>query len=251
MTMCNGSWVEIHVDRVCRNAQAIQHALGGTRLIAVVKSDAYGHGLGPVAEALGRAGVRDFAVAYSAEASVVRSAVPQAERILVLGTAFAEDLPRLLQDGITPMVVSLEQAVQLSDAAWAAGRKTLPVHIKLDTGMGRLGFICPAELDQAAEVLQLPGLHVEGLCTHFAMVEPKRRPEAAQQQAQRFQQAAAVLEEQAGRRLFRHISSSRAALLAPDFDQDGARVGISLYGYGSADPGQRFFSRPVLQWKSK
>ena len=84
---CDGSWLEVDLGRLRGNAAAIQAALGPAGLIAVVKSDAYGHGLGPAAAALARAGVKRFAVAYAAEAAAVRTAVPAAELILVLGAA--------------------------------------------------------------------------------------------------------------------------------------------------------------------
>ncbi|NLG35102.1 MAG: alanine racemase [Lentisphaerae bacterium] len=247
---CNGSWVEVDVRRLQANAEAIRSSLGGGGLIAVIKADAYGHGLAPVAAAFSRGGVTRFATAYVAEAEAVRVAVPGAEQILVLGVAGPEDVPRLLESRITPMAVSFDQSKALSDAAKASGRR-LPVHLKLDTGMGRLGFVCPAELDRAVAVVQLPGLDVQGVCTHFSMVEPQKKPTAARGQAEKFRQAVAVLEAAAGRRLFRHMSSSRAALLLPDCDQDAVRVGIALYGYGAAAAAGRFATVPVLSWKSR
>ena len=247
---CEGSWVEVDLNVLAGNVRAIRAALGGADMITVIKSDAYGHGLGPVAAALGRHGVRRFAVAYVAEAEVVRAAAPEAELILVLGATWPAEVPRMLQNRITPIVVSAEHGQALSAAAVAAGGR-LGVHIKLDTGMGRLGFVCPAEVAQAAALARLPGLELQGVCTHFAMVEPERKPTAAKSQAEKFRQALPVLEAAAGHRLFRHMSSSRAALLLPDCDQDAVRMGISLYGYGAAETGRRFQTAPVLSWKSR
>lgn len=247
---CDGSWVEVDLGRLRANVAAIQARLGAAAMMAVIKSDAYGHGLEAVAAALGRAGVGHFAVAYAAEAAAVRAAAPRAERILVLGAACPADVPRMLRDRITPVVVSAEHARALSAAAVVAGGR-LPVHVKLDTGMGRLGFVCPSEMAQAADVCRLPGLDVQGICTHFAMVEPERKPTAARGQAEKFRQALPVLEAAAGRRLFRHMSSSRAALLLPECDQDAVRIGIALYGYGAAEADKRFATVPVLQWKSR
>jgi alanine racemase len=246
---CAGSWVDVDVGRLRANAAAIQASLGGTDLIAVVKSDAYGHGLGPVAAALAAGGVERFAVAYAGEGEIVRAAAPGAKQILVLGVARAEEVPTLLEKRITPMVVSSEQALELSDAAQAAGGR-LAVHLKLDTGMGRLGFVCPGEVESAARVVELPGLDVRGACTHFSMVEPDK-PAAAAGQAEKFNAAVETLEAAAGRRLFRHMSSSRAALLMPECDCDAVRVGIALYGYGAAEADKRFRTHPVLSWKSR
>ena len=136
MDYCNGSWVEVDLRRLRRNVESIRRGLGKTRMIAVVKSDAYGHGLAGMARGLGTAGVRNFAVAYAAEAEVVRREVPEAERIVVLGVVDPELVPMLMRERITPVVVSLEQARALSAAAVAAGGK-LKAHLKLDTGMGR------------------------------------------------------------------------------------------------------------------
>ena len=247
---CNGSWVEVDLARLRANVNAIQNAIGAGRLVAVVKADAYGHGLAPVAAALGRAGVSCFAVAYVAEAEVVREVVPDARLILVLGAACPAEVPRMLQNRITPVVVSPDHGQALSAAALAAGGR-LGVHVKLDTGMGRLGFVCPGETTHAAAICRLSGLDVQGLCTHFAMVEPEKKPTAARAQIEKFSEAAPVIEAAAGHRLFRHMSSSRAALLLPDCDQDAVRVGISLYGYGAAETGRRFMTAPVLQWKSR
>lgn len=247
---CNGSWVEVDLGRLRANAAAIQAAVGRTGMIAVVKADAYGHGLAPVAAALAGAGVTRFAVAYVAEAEAVRTAVPDAELVLVLGAAEPAEVPRMLAGHITPVVVSAGHGRALSTAAQAAGGR-LGVHIKLDTGMGRLGFVCPAETAAAAATACLPGLEVRGVCTHFSMVEPEKKPMAARGQFEKFRQALPALEAAAGRRLFRHLSSSRAALLLPECDHDAVRIGISLYGYGAAEAGRRFATVPVLQWKAR
>lgn len=253
MKYCNGSWVEVDLNRLKENVQSMAGSLGRTALIAVVKSDAYGHGLTGMVRGLERAGVRNFAVAYAAEAEEVRRVAPEAERIIVLGVVDPTDVPQLRQARITPVVVSLEQARVLSAAALdeEGNGAPLEVHLKLDTGMGRLGFVCPDDLAAAQEVLRLPGLRVTGVCTHFAIVEPVRHPEAAGGQRKKFAAAVEALERVAGRPLFRHMSSSRAALLMPECDQNGVRIGISLYGYGSTDPELRFSTRPILQWKSR
>ena len=247
---CDGSWVEVDMERLRANAAAIRASLGGADLIAVIKSDAYGHGLGPVAGALAGGGVTRFAVAYAAEASTVRAAAPGAELVLVLGVVRAEDVPRLMAERITPVVVSAEHGKALSDAAKAAGGR-LAVHLKFDTGMGRLGFLCPGETAQAVAVIGLPGLNVQGVCTHFSMVEPEKKPTAARGQTDKFRKALAEIEKAAGRRLFRHMSSSRGALLLPECDHDAVRVGIALYGYGASEAGRRFCTEPVLSWKSR
>ena len=125
---CDGSWVEVDLGQVRRNVAAIRATLGAADVITVVKSDAYGHGLEPMAAALSRAGVRRFAVAYVAEAAAVRRAAPDAELILVLGAARPADVPTMLRDRIAPVVVSTEHGQALSAAAQAAGGR-LGVHV--------------------------------------------------------------------------------------------------------------------------
>ena len=250
MMNCDGSWVEVDLRVVRDNVAAIRAALGPTQLMAVIKSDAYGHGLAPLAAALASCGVQHFAVAYVAEAEAVRAVAPNAEMIVVLGAAWPADVPRLLRSRITPVVVSQTHGEALAAAAVAAGGE-LPVHLKLDTGMGRLGFICPDELPTAAALTQLPGLSVQRVCTHLAMVEPERKPTAARNQVEKFKQAVPMLEAAVGRRLYRHMSSSRAALLLPECDHDAVRIGIALYGYSASEAGRRFQTRPILSWKSR
>lgn len=254
MDYCGGSWVEISSARLKGNAEAVGRATGrGTEgVIAVVKADAYGHGAAGVAAILREAGVRRFAVAYVAEGEEIRAAVPDAALIFLLGRATAADVPALRRGGITAAVVSTEHARELSAAAVADGGGALPMHIKLDTGMGRLGFVCPAQVEEAVAALALPGLRVEGACMHFAKVEPEADPAWAAEQGRKFAEATARLASAAGRPLFRHTSATRAALLLEGSDYDAVRVGIALYGYETAGvAGGRFETAPVLSWKTR
>lgn len=251
MQFCGGSWAELSAGRLAANAKAVAAAVAPAGVIAVVKADAYGHGLSECAKILRGAGVKRFAVAYVAEGVAVRKAVPDAELVFLLGRAGAGDVGSLRAWGVTPGVVSTEHAAELDAAARADGGGPLGVHLKLDTGMGRLGFPVPAALDDAKSVLGLEGLRVEGLCMHFAKVDPVGDPGWAEGQRERFAAAGAVLEAAAGRRLFRHASATAAALQLPAADGDSVRVGISLYGYGTEAEGGRFRTAPILQWKTK
>lgn len=251
MEYCGGSWLELGREALRGNVEAVKAGTGCGSPIAVVKADAYGHGLEGMAKELRAAGVRRFAVAYVAEGVEVRKAVPDAELVFLLGRAGAGDVGSLRAWGITPGVVSTEHAAELDAAARADGGGPLGVHLKLDTGMGRLGFPVPAALGEAKSVLGLEGLRVEGLCMHFAKVDPVGDPGWAEGQRERFAAAGAELEAASGRRLFRHASATAAALLLPAADGDSVRVGISLYGYGTEAEGGRFRTAPILQWKTK
>lgn len=251
---CGGSWVEVSKGRLAENVRQVGTATGKgpEGVIAVVKADAYGHGAKGVARALREAGVRKFAVAYVAEGAEVREAVPDAELVFLLGRASGADVGALRRWGITAAVVSEEHARKLSEAALADEGGPLGVHVKLDTGMGRLGFVCPEQTAEAVAVARMPGLRVEGACMHFAKVEPVSEPEWAEGQHRKFVAACEAVEEAAGRRLFRHTSATRAALLMGAADHDAVRVGIALYGYETKGvEGGRFVTEPVLSWKTR
>jgi alanine racemase len=239
----NKSWVEVNLGQLKRNVRGL-HTSIPSPMIFVVKADAYGHGLVPVARAAAEEGVRWFAVAYLAEALELRAARPDGD-ILVLGCVFPECVGQLLAHRITPIVTDLEHGLELAAAARALG-KTLSVHLKVDTGMGRFG-IQWNEVEEAVQALDAAGgLALTGVCSHFAKVEPDG-PVDARLQAEKFGAARSVLP--AG--TFTHLSSSRAALYFPEWDFDAIRQGIVLYGYGATDPGGRFQTRPILQWKTR
>lgn len=243
------SWVEVDLGGLRRNLHALRSAVGPkTETVLVVKADAYGHGAAAVARCAAAEGVRWFAVVYPCEAAAVRKAAPKAS-IVLLGPADAADVPVLIRDRAKPVIVDLEQARGLSAEA-RRRKRVLPAHLKVDTGMGRLGIPWDQAPAVATEILREPGLKIEGICTHFARVETGEGDPAAAQ-AQRFFDAAAAIETTAGRRLFRHVSSSRATVLHPEWDLDGVRPGIVAYGYGASDPAGRVHTTPVLQWKTR
>jgi alanine racemase len=166
-----------------------------------------------------------------------------------MGAVNPSDAPALIEHRIVPVVVDEAHGAALAAAAKWMGKK-LPVHLKLDTGMGRLGI--PWEIAPAVHkrLMEHPGLDIQGVCTHFASVEIKK-PSLGPTQLDRFQKSISEIEAQAGRRLFRHVSSSRAFQYHADWDLDGVRPGIILYGYGSGERDMRARTRPILQWKSK
>ena len=166
------TWAEIDLDRLARNYRALRAlADPSCKFMGVVKANAYGHGAVPVARALESLGAEYLSVACLDEALELREAGVQAP-ILILGLTPPEYAGALLEHGIAQTVGDLETAAALSAAATAAG-KPLTVHLKVDTGMSRLGILCDeAHLEGAAEIIRracaLPGLRWEGIFTHFA-----------------------------------------------------------------------------------
>lgn len=239
------SWVEIDLNRLKQNVQALRSSIPGkTEIIFVVKADAYGHGLRPVARAAAEAGIRWFAVAYIEEALALRAILPDV-KLLVIGVLEPSDVKTACAQRITPIIASREHGLALAAAAREQGL-TLSAHLKVDTGMGRLGVQWDAAERTVQELRQTAGLRLSGICSHFAAVEPSA-PGGAQEQVRKFEQALQFMPEGS----FRHLSSSRAALYFPEWDYDAVRQGIVLYGYGADDPKGRFHTRPILQWKTR
>ena len=241
--------VELDLDVLADNVRAVKGALTpGAGVLFVVKADAYGHGHDGVIPAAAEAGADGFAVVSLREALSVRALAPRAN-VLMLGVADPDDASVLAEHRITPVVVGLDHAADLSAASVAAGVE-LPVHWKIDTGMGRLGSRSDDLEQEAAALVSLRGLRLTGLMSHFAAVET-HRPELAGTQAARFTRAAAVAESAVGHTLVKHLSSSRAFQFHPEWDFDAVRPGILLYGYGCREPGMRVRTRPWLQWKGR
>jgi alanine racemase len=237
--------VEVDLGRLKTNIRALRSAIPSeTSVMFVVKANAYGHGLVPVAKAAAEAGVDWFAVAFLDEALAIRAALPDVN-ILVLGLVLPEHAGLLLDQRIIPIITDCEHGLALAAAARSAG-KVLPVHLKVDTGMGRLGVQWNEVAGIVNTLTVAGGLKLTGVCSHFARVEPDQ-PDHASAQAVKFNEALRYLP--AG--TFKHLSSSRAALYFPDWDLDGVRQGIVLYGYGANDPKGRFQTKPVLQWKAR
>lgn len=223
-------------------------ALGArTSLVLVVKANAYGHGLVPIARQAARSGVCWFAVAYIREALQVRAICEDAE-IVILGAVAPEDVPMLHEHRLIPIIVDEEHGRALAAAARARG-VVLRAHLKVDTGMGRFGVPWMSAVEIYQRLTREQGLHISGLCTHFASVEP-RKPSLGPDQMQRFREIDAKITRMAAAPLFRHVSSSRAFLTQPDWDLDGVRPGIAAYGYGARERGMRVATEPVLQWRT-
>ena len=191
----------------------------GTRLIAVVKANGYGHGAVQVARAALRGGASWLAVATLEEARELAGLV-HAERILVMGGLVPEQAEAVTAGGFAVAVSSQELAHALGD-----GDEVVPVHLKIDTGMGRFG----ARLDEAAELARFidssAGLRLAGTWTHFASAGSDG--EMTRLQFQRFEEALKSLGTAPG---MRHVSNSAATLRHPDMALDAVRCGIALYG---------------------
>jgi alanine racemase len=202
--------------------------LAGRPAVGVVKANAYGHGAVPVARALARAGCPMFAVALVEEGLELRQAGIAAP-ILVLGGAFSGRYDVVVRHGLTPLVFTEEHLRGLAAAAREAGR-SVAVHLKLDTGMGRIG-LPPAELPRFLEAAKAsPEARIEGVCTHLANADVEPR-EVTDAQVRAFEDAARVVAAAGCPLRFRHLANSAGTIEYPTARQDLVRPGIMLYGY--------------------
>ena len=242
--------MEVDHSALEANFRAIRSYLGPCcQVLAVVKANAYGLGAVDVARTLVAAGCQRLAVAAPDEAAALREAAIS-DDILVLGPSPLEAVSLYVAEGIASTVTDLSFAKALSDEAQRQGRPAR-VHLKVDTGMGRLGFL-PDEIPSVMEtLLTLPGLDVEGLFTHFAVAD-EADGVYTQLQFRRFGDVLdALRDEGIGFRL-RHCCNSAALLAHREMHLDAVRPGLILYGMWPSTPGPRPITlRPVFQVKSR
>lgn len=223
----------VDLGAVERNAARIAAAAPGARLCAVVKADAYGHGMVPAARAALRGGAEWLGVATAREAATLRDAGVRA-RVLVMGALSDEELPVALEAGAD--VVAWREPTVARIAALGGGR----VHVKLDTGMGRLGTRDPGEAARVAAAIDAaPELELAGLMTHFATAD-ERGDRFFGEQLERFSAWVEPLRAEHPGALV-HAANSAAALRDPASHFDMVRAGIALYGMDpfGEDPSER------------
>ncbi len=160
------TWVEVNFDALRNNLAWIRHRVGPrVKILAVVKADAYGHGLPQIAGALMHGGVDIFGVATINEALGVRT-VGAGWPVLILGASLPSEVEPAVRHNIMPTLSSLEEARRFQREA-ARQKKTLAVHVKLDTGMGRLGFWHEEAVNPIRRIAAMPNLELQGIYTHF------------------------------------------------------------------------------------
>ena len=159
-------WAEIDLDTLDSNIEHIKEAVGGKPVMAIVKADAYGHSADIIAAELWKKGVKSYAVSNILEAIDLRKTLPEAQ-IVIFGYCDPEWQQEIIDGRFEQTAAGTEHAKLLSDIAGKHGIK-LPVHIKVNTGMNRVGIDTPDELH---EILALPGLDVRGVYTHFAVAD--------------------------------------------------------------------------------
>lgn len=249
------TWAEISLDNLTHNFETIRRQVGPkAKLLGVVKADAYGHGAVRVAKHLERLGAGYLAVSNLDECEELRVngiTLP----ILMLGFTPADQAERILKNDMTQAVPNLAIAEAYSSAAIHAGG-TMKVHIKLDTGMGRLGFQCDdahfdASLRDILKILTLPGLDVEGVFTHFCVSDEAADEcvEFTKIQHDRFLRMIDAVETRGNFRFRLHHCCNAGGIASyPEWAWDMVRCGIILYGTG--DLAERMGMKPVMTVKT-
>jgi len=245
-------WTEINLDAIRHNLKEVRKLVGPEReIMAVVKANGYGHGAVPVACAALEAGASRLAVARLGEALALRQAgidVP----ILVLGFIPPEQMQAALANQITFTVYRLDLAEEISRAAQKMARQAT-VHLKVDTGMGRIGFMVGADgVREIKRISRLEGLNPEGIYTHFAAADETDKS-YTRWQLDRFLSFLNELEQQGISFKLRHAANSAAIIGHPEAYLDMVRPGIMLYGlYPSEEVDKsRVDLRPAMSLKTR
>lgn len=246
------TWAEIDLGAIAHNVREFRrHIPSQTRLMAIVKADGYGHGAVEVAREAVSAGISFLAVGMVEEAAELRESGIDAP-ILILGFTPKEYAPYLCEYNLTPSVFTPEEAAAFSQAAVRAGR-ILDVHVKVDTGMGRVGcFPCETADDFIMDAANLPGLRIAGIYTHFASADHRDKT-FARYQLERYLSLVRRLERQGLQIPLKHAANSAAAIDLPEARLDMVRIGISLYGLYPSDEVNRedIRLRPAMSLRSK
>ncbi len=219
---------EIDLAALARNLRVVRRVAGSSRVFVVVKADAYGHGIVPVARCLESEKVDGLCVALAEEGLALR-ACGVTTQILVLNGVYGEAHERVLAAHLTPVVYSLSQIEAFARASRAiGGGRAVPVHLKIDTGMARLGVA----LDELGPLLRAlertPLVRIDGVMTHLSSADSDAQE--THRQLALFEQALAYLHDHGHRPRFVHAANSAATYLHPAARYDLVRTGLALYG---------------------
>ncbi|MEA1974120.1 MAG: alanine racemase [Bacillota bacterium] len=244
------TWVEINLDNLKNNIEEVRRVTGKRKIItAVVKADAYGHGALGVIDTLLNNGADRLAVATINEALEIRKKYKDVE-IMILGYTPDEFIEDIINNNIIQTIYNVEQAEVFNHFAEKLDVK-VKVHIKVDTGMRRLGFDWE-NIDDIASLFDLENIIYEGIFTHFAVADEEDKSYTIKQY-NRFNQVVKELEQREIKIPIKHVSNSAAIIDLPEFSYDMVRAGIMLYGlYPSNEVGRDHVSlKPVMTFKTR
>ena len=244
---------DIDLDAVLYNMESMHKKLKpGTKIAAVVKADGYGHGAVEISRVLENLPyLWGYAVATSNEAMQLVEA-GRKKPIIILGLSFPEQFEEIVENDLRPAVCTYETAQALSDIA-AEKNKVCRIHIKVDTGMSRIGFqVTPESADTVARISKLPNIMIEGIFTHFARADELSKAPAYEQFKQ-FEKMIAMVEEKGVQIPLKHCSNSAGIVEIPECNMDMVRAGITLYGLWPSEEVDKtkISLKPVMSLRSR
>ncbi len=245
-------WAEIDLDALKHNITVVRQAIGKCQLLFAIKADAYGHGLREIARASHQL-VDAFGVASVEEGVNCRRAGVTGTPVLILSPVPDGAIPELLENNLIPTVSDLNFAHQLATEA-RRRQTTIPVHIEVDTGMGRTGVSINEALDFVTQVHSLPGIRLAGVFTHFPAADTDIY--FTLNQSNKFQQLLTALHKMGINDFISHAANSAGCLNIPDAQLDMIRPGLMLYGimplsYHFGHRRASFTLKPVMSLRSR
>lgn len=238
------TWAEIDLTALRQNLAAIRARVGvQTGVIAIIKANAYGHGAAAIAQALAGE-VQMFGVANLIEAREVRMVVPDLP-VMILGPALPEERCAIAAERFLPLVSDLEEATAYSSLATA---DPLEIHVKIDTGMGRIGVWQEEARDAVRAIRELPGVRVTGVATHLPVADEDAV--FTREQLEHFEEIVSALRLDGLVAPLVHVENSAGAIGFPAHAGDLVRPGLALYGC-SPIPDFQPNLRPVMTWKTR
>lgn len=232
------TWAEIDLDALAHNMRGIREITNPNAMImAVVKADAYGHGVGECAKTLLENGADRLAAATLYEAIELRKKFEEVP-ILILGSSMEEEAEEIVANNITPNVYSYELAKKFSDVSVKLN-KPVKIHIKIDTGMSRIGFVAGDDkneeiIAEIKKISMLPMLEIEGIFSHFATSD-EAEEDYTHLQFKRFMSVCNALESEGVVIPIKHICNSAGIMMYPEYHLDMVRPGVILYGMYPSD----------------
>ncbi len=226
-------YASVNLDAIYDNMKNIkENTKDGTGMIAVIKTDGYGHGAVPIAKTVDEF-VWGYAVATSDEGVNLRTN-GVTKPVIILGYTHESQYEKIVENDLRPAIFTFEDAKKLSDVACSESKKA-KIHIKIDTGMSRIGFHPDKDsVKVISDISRLPGIEIEGIFTHFYASDETDKT-SAYEQYKIFNNIISELEKQGVNIPIKHCSNSAAIIDMPDVNMDCVRVGIALYGMYPSD----------------
>lgn len=243
-------WLEVDLDAIAHNVRIIKQVVGkNTQIIAVVKANAYGHGAVEVSETLLENGVTMLGVGVIEEGIVLREAGIKAP-ILICGLTMNDQIEPLVMYNLTATVCQLK-TIQILSRIASKNKKRARVHIKIDTGMGRLGIPTTDTLNFVKKISQMKNIEIEGIFTHFAATNEEDR-NYTKKQFEKYKKALLELERERINIPLKHVANSAAILNSSSFHLNAVRPGIIIYGLFPWPETKRTVQlRPAAEFKTK